>query len=117
MQNITRRGFFQLGVRTGGAVAIAAALTACGNATQGGASTTAGACADPEAMSPSDNSLRQANQYVEKSADAARTCAGCTFFTAAADGGNCGTCQIFTGGPANAQGHCASWAARPAAAG
>jgi hypothetical protein len=50
---------------------------------------------------------------VEQSADPAKACAGCQFFTAAEDGGGCGHCQIFNGA-ANPRGHCDSWAAKQA---
>lgn len=112
MHSVSRRGFFRIGLTASLATAAGSALTACSGG-QSGASARGG-CADPDALSPSENSLRTANHYVEKSADAAKTCAGCTFFTAATDGGPCGTCQIFTGGPANPQGYCDSWAANPA---
>jgi hypothetical protein len=42
----------------------------------------------------------------------AETCSGCGFFTAGADPLACGKCQIFNG-PANPQGKCDDWAARP----
>lgn len=109
MDALTRRSFFRLGLTMTAAVTGAVAMTACSG---GKPATAGGGCADPEAMSPSDNSMRQANHYVEKSADAAKTCAGCTFFTAGADGAGCGTCTIYTGGPANPQGYCDSWAAK-----
>ncbi len=108
MDALTRRMFFRLGLTTTAAVAATAAMTSC----SGGKPAAARGCADPEAMSPSENSLRQANHYVENSSDAAKTCADCTFFTAAVDGPGCGTCTIYTGGPANAKGTCDSWAAK-----
>ena len=114
MDALTRRSFFRLGLTVSAAAAASAALTAC----SGGKSqqtSAGGGCADPEDMSPSETSLRQANHYVENSDDAAKTCAGCTFFTPGADGAGCGTCQIYTGGPANPKGHCDSWAAKAAA--
>ena len=114
MDALTRRSFFCLGLTVSAAAAASAALTAC----SGGKSqqtSAGGGCADPEDMSPSETSLRQANHYVENSGDAAKTCAACTFYTPGADGAGCGTCQIYTGGPANPKGHCDSWAAKAAA--
>lgn len=107
MESLNRRSFFRMGLTAASAGAGVLTLTACGKNQAG---TDATACANPNDMSPSDTSLRQANAYVEKSADSAKTCGGCTFFTAATDGGACGTCQIFTGGPANRDGFCNSWA-------
>jgi hypothetical protein len=112
MESLSRRAFFRIGLTAATAGSAVLTLTACGK-NQAGAD--AAACADPNDMSPSDTSLRQANAYVEKSANSAKTCGGCTFFTAAADGGACGTCQIFTGAPANRGGFCNSWAAKPGA--
>jgi len=89
------------------AMACGATLTigACGNSDK------PAACADPEKMSPSEKSLRDAQHYVERSPDPAKVCGGCAFFSAAEGAGDCGRCQIFNG-PANAKGHCGSWAAR-----
>ena len=109
MNSLSRRSFFRLGLTASAGVAAAAVLSSCGAKKEAAG---AAACASPETLSPSDQSLRQANHYVEKSADAAKTCAGCSFYTAAADGSSCGTCQIYTGGPANAGGYCDSWAAK-----
>jgi hypothetical protein len=90
-----------------GAMACGATLTlaACGNSEK------SAACADPEKMSPSEKSLREAQHYVERSPDPAKVCGGCGFFSAADGAGDCGQCRIFNG-PANAKGHCESWAAR-----
>jgi hypothetical protein len=112
MDALTRRSFFRLGLTVSAAAAASAALTACSG---GKPASAGGGCADPEDMSPSETSLRDANHYVENSADAAKTCAGCTFFTPGTDGAGCGTCQIYTGGPANPKGYCDSWAAKVAA--
>jgi hypothetical protein len=114
MDALTRRSFFRLGLTVSAVAAGGAALTACSGGKPQPASA-AGGCANPEDMSPSETSLRDANHYVENSADAAKTCAACTFFTPGADGAGCGTCQIYTGGPANAKGYCDSWAAKAAA--
>jgi hypothetical protein len=86
--------------------------TACGALTIGACkSDKPAACANPENMSPSEKSLREAQHYVERSPDPAKVCAGCGFFSAADGAGDCGHCQIFNG-PANAKGRCESWAAR-----
>jgi hypothetical protein len=87
--------------------------TACGVTLTIGAckSDQQSACANPEKMSPSEKSLRVAQHYVEQSPDPAKVCGGCGFFSAAEGAGDCGRCQIFNG-PANAKGHCESWAAK-----
>ncbi len=114
MDALTRRSFFRLGLTVSAVAAGAAALTACSGGKSEPASA-GGGCANPEDMSPSETSLRDANHYVENSADTAKTCAGCTFFMPGADGAGCGTCEIYTGGPANPKGYCDSWAAKAAA--
>jgi hypothetical protein len=111
---ITRRALlrrFSLALPAAGATV--AALSACSGGTSGAAA--AKSCVHPDELSASDASLRKANAYVEAAPDPTKTCAGCAFFTADAAGGACGTCQIFVGGPANAGGHCSSWAAKPTA--
>lgn len=69
------------------------------------------ACYDPNALPLSQKSRRRSLGYVEASADPAKTCGGCAFYTAAQ--GNCGTCQLLTGGPVNAVAVCTSFAPRP----
>jgi hypothetical protein len=71
------------------------------------------ACAGPNNLTFSENSLRQASHYVEQAPDPAKNCTGCGFFTADPNGGRCGKCEIFIG-PVNAAGHCDSWAAKQA---
>jgi hypothetical protein len=120
MRTLSRRSLLGWGLKLPVAGAAAAALGACsggGGGSDPAASGAATACADASNLTASEGSLRQASAYVEKAPDPAKTCAGCTFFTADPNGGPCGTCQIFVGGPANAQGHCASWAAKTATAG
>jgi hypothetical protein len=69
-------------------------------------------CAKPSALSQAENRQRRLDNYTEKSLDPSKTCSGCGFFTAGADPLACGKCQIFNG-PANPQGKCDDWAARP----
>ncbi|MBL8645411.1 MAG: high-potential iron-sulfur protein [Rhodospirillaceae bacterium] len=71
------------------------------------------ACAGPNNLTVSENTLRKASNYVEQAADPAKNCLGCGFFTPGEGGARCGKCEIFLG-PVNAQGHCDSWAARQA---
>lgn len=66
-------------------------------------------CADPKQMDSDKRSIREALNYVEKATDPKMSCGTCGFFMP--DGSGCGSCMIFTG-PANANGHCESWAAK-----
>jgi hypothetical protein len=63
-------------------------------------------CADPGKMDADQKGTRDSLHYTEASPDPAKTCSGCGFFQATANG--CGTCVIFSG-PANSKGHCDSW--------
>lgn len=71
----------------------------------------AAACYDPNTLPLSQKSRRRSMGYVEASADPAKTCGGCAFFTAAQ--GTCGNCQLLTGGPVNAGAYCTSFAPKP----
>ncbi len=108
----SRRSFLGLGLKITVVGAAAATLQACGQKPAGGAAASAGGCVDLDGLTASEQSLRKSMNYVEKAPDAAKTCSACSFFTAGE--GACGTCEIFTGGPANSGGHCDSWAAKPA---
>jgi High potential iron-sulfur protein len=70
-------------------------------------------CVNLSALSPAENKRRKLDNYTEKSSDPGETCSGCTFFTRGAEGAACGQCQIFNG-PANPNGRCDDWTARPA---
>ena len=69
-------------------------------------------CANPSALSQAENRQRELDNYTEKSLDPGKTCSRCRFFTAGAEPAACGACEIFNG-PANPQGKCDDWAARP----
>lgn len=69
-------------------------------------------CADENAMTSAEKSLRTTLQYTETSPDPAKTCSDCEFFTATAATG-CGTCEMFGDKPANPGGHCVSWSVDP----
>lgn len=97
--SIDRRRFLTLA-----AVAAPFAVLAVGSARAQTA-----ACYDPAALPLSQKNRRRSLGYVEASADPAKRCAGCTFFTAAAAG--CGTCGLLNG-PVNAGALCNSFAAR-----
>lgn len=70
------------------------------------------ACFDPAALPLSQKSRRRSLNYVDPSPDPARKCGGCSFFTATE--GQCGTCQMLTGGPVTASAVCTSFAPKAA---
>ena len=72
----------------------------------------AAACYDPAALPLSQKSRRRSLGYTDVSADPAKRCGLCAYFTAG-DGG-CGTCQLLSGGPVSAASGCTSFAARAA---
>jgi len=104
---ISRRALLGRGLHLPAAGAALWALSACDQQPK------IEACAGPNNLTLSENSLRQASHYVEQAPDPAKTCAGCGFFTPDEAGGRCGKCEIFLG-PVNAAGHCDSWAAKQA---
>ncbi len=77
-------------------------LVACG---KGGASV----CADPNAMTSAEESVRRTLKYTETSPDPDKVCASCEFFHAGPEAGACGTCEMFSGKPVNPGGYCDSW--------
>jgi hypothetical protein len=103
----TRRALLRQGLQLPAAGAALMALSACG---EGEKKPKAIVCADPNALSVAENSLRKAGHYEEKAPDPTKTCNGCGFFTM--EKAPCGKCEIFQG-PVNSGGHCDSWAARP----
>ncbi len=66
------------------------------------------ACYDPTMLPLNQKSRRRSMEYVEVSSDPAKACGGCAFFTLAQ--GNCGACQLLSGGPVNAGATCTSYA-------
>jgi hypothetical protein len=71
------------------------------------------ACVNLSALTPAESKRRKLDGYTEKSSDPGKSCRGCTFFTRGAEGSACGQCEIFNG-PANPDGRCDDWTARPA---
>lgn len=65
-------------------------------------------CAKPGALGAAEKRQRELDNYTEKSPDPAKTCSGCSFFTAGAQAASCGKCALFNG-PANPKGHCDDW--------
>jgi High potential iron-sulfur protein len=110
MSVASRRSFLKFGLKVSVVGVTAVALQACGSKSAADSA----ACVDVGGLTASEQSLRQSMNYVEKAPDPTKTCAGCSFFTAGEGAAGCGSCEIFTGGPANPGGHCDSWAAKPA---
>jgi hypothetical protein len=105
---VSRRKVLRQGLQWPAAGAALLALGACG---EGEKKSTA--CADPNALSVSENQMRKSLNYTEKSADGAKTCAACAFFAAGDTPTACGKCEILQG-PVNPAGHCDSWAEKEA---
>ncbi|MEM1191022.1 MAG: high-potential iron-sulfur protein [Pseudomonadota bacterium] len=68
-------------------------------------------CADPESLTSAQASVRRSLNYTERSPDASQVCTGCDFFKLGAGSGDCGSCEIFSGGAVNPAGRCDSWSA------
>lgn len=69
------------------------------------------ACYDPAALPFSQKNQRRSLGYVEVSADPAKHCGACAFFTASEQGG-CGTCQLLGGAAVRGDAVCSSFAAK-----
>ena len=70
----------------------------------------ASACYTPDALSPSQKSMRRSLGFADPAPDAAKRCGTCAFFTEAQNA--CGKCQILSGGPVPASAFCTSYAPR-----
>ena len=64
--------------------------------------------ADPASLPATQRNRRRSIGYVEPSADAARRCGLCSFYTAGDAG--CGSCQLLGGGMVSPGGVCGSFA-------
>ena len=100
MQTV-RRAFLGLALRAAPLVALAIG---------GSGAARAAGCYDPASLPLSQKNRRRSIGYMEVAADPARRCAGCAFFTAAAQG--CGTCAMLTA-TVDAGASCGSFAPRP----
>ena len=106
----SRRSAVKLGVQVPVAATAAVVLGACGEDEE------VILCANPNSLSFSENSIRQANNFTEVSPHADMNCLNCAFFTqgvaeAEAIDPSCGHCSIFEGF-ANLAGYCDSWATK-----
>jgi hypothetical protein len=106
IDKVTRRAVLRQGLQWPAVGLAFSVLNACDSG-----KTKVAICADPNALSATENALRMDRHYVEQSTDPAKACLGCGFFKSVEGGGACGECAIFQG-PANAKGHCDSWAAK-----
>ena len=73
-----------------------------------GAETGPAACVDPASLPLTQKNRRRGLGYVEPSADPKRRCGLCAFFTPSQ--GDCGACQMLSGGAVSAQAVCNSFA-------
>jgi len=104
---ISRRSVLLRGLHLPVGGALLFGLAACGGKGESTASKGGTVCANPESLSDSEMGTRQSLGYTEQSPNPEQVCSGCAFYHAAS--GGCGTCDMFTGGPVNNQGHCQSW--------
>ncbi|MGE3691505.1 MAG: high-potential iron-sulfur protein [Novosphingobium sp.] len=68
------------------------------------------ACYDPASLPLSQKNMRRSLGYMEASNDTAKSCGACAFYKSA--GGNCGSCQLLSGGAVNKGAVCTSFAAK-----
>jgi hypothetical protein len=108
-KNLSRRDLLARGLQVSAVGVAAVAIASCDQSN----TPKVEACAGPNNLTFSENSLRQASHYVEQSPHADKKCNNCGFFTPGEGGSPCGKCEIFLG-PVNAQGHCDSWAEKKA---
>lgn len=111
-KTLSRRELLLRSIRVSAGGVTLAALAACSRGGGSGPATHAAACYDPDTADPSVRSLRESQHYTEVSRDPATVCRGCTYSHFGSPTSTCGTCDIYSGGPVNAQGHCDSWAKR-----
>lgn len=110
---ISRRAVLMRGLQIPVGGALLFGLGGCGGGGERAAVAAGeGVCADPNVLSDADLGTRGSLNYTETSPDPAKVCGGCAFFHAPAAGGDCGTCDMFSGGPVNSRGHCSSWNAK-----
>lgn len=65
-------------------------------------------CGDPATLSAAQKSMRKSLGFRAPSADPARRCGLCAFFTGKA--ADCGACALLSGGAVPSDGLCDSWA-------
>ena len=68
-------------------------------------------CTDTAGLAPADVATRTSLQYVEKSAQAGKSCTNCQQYEPAGEG-QCGKCKVVKG-PINPAGYCSAYVAKP----
>lgn len=68
----------------------------------------AAACYDMAKLPLAQRNMRRSVSFADPSPEPTKRCGTCAFFVATQ--GNCGTCQIFSGGPTAASAYCTSFA-------
>jgi hypothetical protein len=129
--SITRRGFVQrLGVLGTLGLGGATLLSACGGgeeapsseaAPQAAAPAAAPAaaqegdfsCTDVSGLTEQERQMREQLQYVDHSPAPDQHCTNCQLYIEAAEGEQCGGCQLLKG-PIHPDGYCTSWVAKQA---
>jgi len=123
-ENESRRGFLLKLGAVAASVTIVPVMAGCGGdkagsgeagtgAMGGGEGMAAADCSDLSGLTDTEKGLRQTLQYVDVTADPAKHCMNCQFYTVGKTDGACGTCTILKG-PIAPGGYCTSWAAKPA---
>lgn len=103
-KQFSRRALFGLAAMAPLAIGAAAASARAGNLQ-------ATPCFDPNALPASQKGMRRSLNFKVVSPDPAKMCGGCAFYFQPS--GNCGKCQLLTGGPVAANSVCDSWAKKP----
>jgi len=109
-KRIGRRGALKRALTVLGAVSVAPTLlAACGGEEEGGGGGLT--CTDTAGLDPAALTTREGQAYTDSSSNADQNCGNCNFFTAGAANA-CGTCAVVQG-PIHPEGYCNLWAASP----
>ncbi len=101
MDNDRRRFLVLVGLAPLAAIAIGAGVASA---------QPAAVCVDPAALPLMQKNRRRGLGYTEAAPDPKKRCRGCAFFITGK--GNCGTCQLLSGGAVSATAVCNSFAPR-----
>ena len=105
MSKLNRREFLERAAVLGAGIGLGAFVIGCNSG--GSASFT---CTDTTGLSEDEIAMRTTQAYVDTSTDAAKNCANCIHYSAAAEGA-CGTCAVLKGG-VHPAGNCNLWMAQ-----
>ena len=111
-ERLSRRELLLRGIQVSAGGVTLVALASCSRGAGTGSTARVAACYNPNVADPSQQSLRETQHYMEMSPNPATVCAGCAYGHFGTPAGMCGTCDIYSGGPINARGHCDSWSKR-----